>query len=175
VKHGSSSVRRSTARRYPRSTERGGGRRLGVTAAVGAVAVLLAVGLSGCGIRDTSLPVDAGDAAARTGCPPAPNATLTQLERDESFLPTGSATSVPQAAPPAGPLLWPPASGRAWAAASAAAGVRGTVRPGVGTAPEVVAAPSPNPSATESDGILSCLHVTGSATAEPTASATASP
>ncbi|MBC3843933.1 hypothetical protein GXW82_38200 [Streptacidiphilus sp. 4-A2] len=47
----------------------------------GVVAALAAL-LSGCGIRDTSLPVDAGQGASRTACPPSPGASLSQLDRD---------------------------------------------------------------------------------------------
>ncbi|WP_370092908.1 hypothetical protein [Streptacidiphilus sp. MAP12-20] len=43
------------------------------TSAVAAVTALLA--LSGCGIRSTAVPVDAGLPASRTACPPTPGAT----------------------------------------------------------------------------------------------------
>jgi hypothetical protein len=54
----------------------------GRLAAVAGVVAALAALLSGCGIRDTSLPVDAGQGASRTACPPSPGASLSQLDRD---------------------------------------------------------------------------------------------
>jgi hypothetical protein len=46
------------------------------------VATAVAALLSGCGIRDTSLPVDAGVGASRTACPPSPGASLSNLGRE---------------------------------------------------------------------------------------------
>ncbi len=61
------------------------------TAAVAAVAALL----SGCGIRDTALPVDAGQGASRTACPPAPDVSLSQLDHDAYASPAADWRSGP--------------------------------------------------------------------------------
>jgi hypothetical protein len=152
----SSPVRRAAAAPPP-APVRGDrpGRRNPRRAAVTTVAVLaavLAVALSGCGIRDTAVPVDAGDPASRTACPPGPSASLTALERDASMVPTSAPTR-----------LWPPMTkeeeasaaaeaARAKAAASAAA--RAAASPTL--TPSAVAAP------TASDGTLACLHPSAS-------------
>ncbi|MFC1417024.1 hypothetical protein [Streptacidiphilus cavernicola] len=142
----------------PRAPRRGplpAGRRLGAALVLAAVA---ATALSGCGIRDTALPVDAGVAASRTACPPAPDATLSKLASDARILPT-------RPAPPPAPVPVP-ASEEAKSAAAAAARPTGSPKPGQqkpGQQPRPLATadratPSPEPSPTRSDGTLSCLH-----------------
>lgn len=161
MKHGSGAVRRSTPATRPTTAEptaphRRRAVRLAAAAGLGLVAAMLAVSLSGCGIRDTAVPVDAGDPASRTACPPSPDATLTQLEADAGILPT-AARPAPTAGPAAGRVLLPQA----------------TVSP----VPQQVA-----PSPTESDGSLSCLHPDtstsgsgGGSTSAPTDGPTRSP
>ncbi|MEY9967360.1 hypothetical protein ABIA33_005430 [Streptacidiphilus sp. MAP12-16] len=156
MKHGTA-VHRSTARPRVVATAPAGDTsrrtgRAGGLAVVGVLAAVLAVALSGCGIRDTAVPVDAGDAASRTACPPPPNATLSALERDESLLPTAPTTG------PIGRVIWPPASAKAWDKAHALATHSSTPAPSA-TGP------------TAADGTLSCLHVSSS----PTASTSATP
>ncbi|MEZ0093392.1 hypothetical protein [Streptacidiphilus sp. EB129] len=119
----------------------------GLLVAVPAALMLL---LSGCGIRDTSVPVDAGEAASRTACPPSPNATLTVLEHDESWMP------LPTAYP------WPEPTGTAqvvWPAASAQASKEALARKQATRAtPTASPATSASPAATAPDGTLACLH-----------------
>lgn len=155
-----------------RAPLRAGGR-LGAVAVLGVGAAALALALSGCGIRDTALPVDAGDAASRTACPPAPDATLSKLASDETILPPGPAQEAlspeplspeVQASIKRGLLPAPPsARAEAWSRAEAQAKAKAAAS----------ASPTAVPSATDSDGTLSCLRVT--ATATPTSSTTASP
>jgi len=57
-----------------RPTARGAARY--AATAVGVLALGLA--LSACGIRDTTIPVDAGEGASRTACPPTPGASSSQ-------------------------------------------------------------------------------------------------
>ncbi|MFC1404339.1 MULTISPECIES: hypothetical protein [Streptacidiphilus] len=131
--------------------------RLAAVTTVAAFAAVLAVALSGCGIRDTAVPVDAGDPASRTACPPGPSASLTALERDASLIPTSAPTR-----------LWPPmtkeeqasaAAAAAKSAAEAAAAAQATASPSL--TPSAVASP-PAPTATTSDGTLACLHPSAS-------------
>ena len=89
MKHSSTTL---PARRRPGGA-RGRATRFAALAAATAAAAAL---LSGCGIRDTSLPVDAGEGASRTACPPSPGASLSQLVREEYSAP---AVDVPSAAP----------------------------------------------------------------------------
>jgi hypothetical protein len=62
-------------------------------------ALAVAVLLSGCGIRDTALPVDAGEGASRTACPPTSGASLSQLEGEAFPSPSsgGGLTTIPWA------------------------------------------------------------------------------
>jgi hypothetical protein len=82
-----------------------------------AVVVALAALLSGCGIRDTALPVDAGEGASRTACPPAPGVSLSQLDRDAYASPATDRTARPRdavlspsASPSAAPVPSPAAT-----------------------------------------------------------------
>jgi hypothetical protein len=101
-------------------------------------ALAVAVLLSGCGIRDTALPVDAGEGASRTACPPTSGASLSQLEGEAFPSPSsgGGLTTIP------------------WASLAPAAPVTPTTAPA-----------SPQP--TDSDGTLSCLSVSPSASTSP--------
>ena len=111
------------------------------TAAVAAVAALL----SGCGIRDTALPVDAGQGASRTACPPAPGVSLSQLDRDAY-----SSPAAVWAAPTAAPAqVSPSASPSPTTAPSSTPGPAGTLSCLQPTAPESLtptAVPSGAPS-----------------------------
>ena len=89
MKHSSTTL---PARRRPGGARVRAARFAAVAAATAAAAVLL----SGCGIRDTSLPVDAGEGASRTACPPSPGASLSQLVREEYSAP---AVDLPSSAP----------------------------------------------------------------------------
>jgi hypothetical protein len=154
-------------------------RRVPRQVALTALVALAAAALSGCGIRDTALPVDAGVAASRTACPPAPDATLSKLAKDASILPTRPVPAIPTLLP--GP--------EASAAERAKEERPGSAPAEAGSTPAVdTPAASPGPTvdptatATASDGTLSCLLVTGppttdapTATPSPTASVTASP
>lgn len=173
MRYDDSTRRRGTGHTpVPQDGRRSG--RLGALAAVGALAVLLTVGLSGCGIRDTALPVDAGDAASRTGCPPTSGVGLPQLERDESALPGFTRTATPDSLPA---VLPPTIVSSAWAKAHP----RTSAEASAEARAKLFSSPTVNPSATEADGTLSCLKVTGSPTptavptTTPTASASVSP
>lgn len=120
-------------------------------ATVAASAAVLVALLSGCGIRDTAVPVDAGDPASRTACPPGPSASLTALEHDASLIPTAAPTR-----------LLPPLTKEEQASAAAAAA---KAKEAAGAATRATAAASSaglTPSAvagpTTSDGTLACLH-----------------
>ena len=148
----------STARRTavpPPGRRRTGVRRPARARFGGAVlaAVAITVLVSGCGIRDTALPVDAGEGASRTACPPSSGASLSQLARDE-FPTTGAApqsplpiTALPTAVPSAQPTVGPTPSAKP-------------------------AQTSSSPQATDSDGSLSCLDVSPSDSNPPTGSST---
>ncbi|MFC1433205.1 hypothetical protein ACEZDB_21405 [Streptacidiphilus sp. N1-3] len=137
-------------------------RRIGVLAALGAVAAVLTVLLSGCGIRDTALPVDAGVAASRTACPPAPDATLSKLESDASILPTRPVLAEPV------PSVLSKRSAEALASALRAKEAAGQAPGAAAAAPSAPAAPAATATATTADGTLSCLHTTNpSATGSP--------
>ena len=131
------------------------GRRNPSHAAVTTVTVLaavLAVALSGCGIRDTAVPVDAGDPASRTACPPGPSASLTALDRDASMVPTSAPTR-----------LWPPMTKEEEASAAAEAArvkARGSAAARAAASPALT--PSAVASPTTSDGTLACLHPSAS-------------
>lgn len=131
--------------------------RLAAATTVAAFAAVLAVALSGCGIRDTAVPVDAGDPASRTACPPGPGASLTALERDASLIPTSAPTR-----------LWPPMTKEEEASAAAAAE---KAEAAASAAAQAAASPSLTPTAvpspvaaspTTSDGTLACLHPSAS-------------
>lgn len=100
---------------HPARNRRRGGPKARLAAATAAVAAVAAL-LSGCGIRDTALPVDAGQGASRTACPPAPGVSLSQLDRDAYETPAAdwaapSATSTPAAAATAAVAAAPTPSG----------------------------------------------------------------
>ena len=130
-----------------RPTARGAARY--AATAVGVLALGLA--LSACGIRDTTIPVDAGEGASRTACPPTPGVS--------------SAQSGPGAFP--GPDF------------DGEGGRPGPAGPSVARTGAPTATSSAGPSAaqpTTSNGILSCLLPT--ATPVPTGTpgaATATP
>jgi hypothetical protein len=137
--------------------------RLAVLASVAAVAVAVTLALSGCGIRDTALPVDAGAAASRTACPPAPDATLSKLAADESIVPAPSPPPLP-----AVPVLpgGPEKTSRAELE---------KLRPTASASPAASAATSPGPSATASDGTLVCSHLPSTGAGAGTGTDTGAP
>jgi hypothetical protein len=158
-------------------TPRPGALRVGV---LGVLVTVLGLALSGCGIRDTALPVDAGVAASRTACPPAPDATLSKLAAAESILPTAG----PLPVVPGGPERTAAADAKAKTAERQAeqdklseqeklktrptAEATPQASPTVSAAPGASAAPTaPVPNA--SDGTLVCSPPI------PTSSVTASP
>ena len=129
----------------------------GLVAFVG-VSVVAVAALCGCGIRDTALPVDAGVAASRTACPPAPDATLSKLAKDASILPTRAAPALPpeaEASADAARLAQLEKKLAQEKRRSAAAAATPSVVPTPSASD--TATPSPAPSATASDGTLSCL------------------
>ncbi len=154
------------------SAPAGSRRRVPRHTALAALVALAAAALSGCGIRDTALPVDAGVAASRTACPPAPDATLSKLAKDASILPTRPVPPIPTLLP--GPEASAAERAKKEQLRSAAAAAGST--PAVDT-PAASPSPTADPSATASDGTLSCLLATASPTAtpSPSASVTASP
>ncbi len=113
-------MRRRTSGNIPeaRPTARGAARY--AATAVGVLALGLA--LSACGIRDTTIPVDAGEGASRTACPPTPGASSTQSvpgafpgpdfdgegSGPEPTAPHGVPTSAPSASPSASPSVAQP-------------------------------------------------------------------
>lgn len=135
-------------RRNPRRTA-------ATTAAiVAASAAVLAVLLSGCGIRDTAVPVDAGDPASRTACPPGPSASLTALERDASLIPTAAPTRMlpPLTKEEQASLAAAAAKAKAAAGAASRSAAAASAASSAGLTPSAVASP------TASDGTLACLH-----------------
>jgi len=148
-------------------------RRLAVLAVLAAG---LAAALSGCGIRDTALPVDAGVAASRTACPPAPDATLSKLAKDASILPTSPAPTLspgPEASVAAARSAAAAASAQLAekekllrsAAAAASAAAAPTATPTASASPS--AEPTASPSPTASGGTLTCLLATAPSTPVP--------
>jgi hypothetical protein len=121
-------------------------------ATVAASAAVLAALLSGCGIRDTAVPVDAGDPASRTACPPGPSASLTALERDASLIPTAAPTRLLPPLTTEEQQASAAAAAKAKAAAGAAARSAAAASSAAGLTPSAVAGP------TASDGTLACLH-----------------
>jgi hypothetical protein len=101
-------------------------------AALGAAALLGALALTGCGIRTTAVPVDAGEPASRTACPPSGSAAAGVLQPPDRL---ASAAATPVPAP------------------------EGDATPWAQLSPAAPATPSPA-APTASDGTLSCLHST---------------
>lgn len=125
-------MRRRTSSNIPaaRPTARGATSHAARYAARYAATVVgvLALGLtlSACGIRDTTIPVDAGEGASRTACPPTPGASPSQsvpgafpgpgfdgpaptAPRSEPIrLPTGVPSVVPSVVPSASPSVAQP-------------------------------------------------------------------
>ncbi|QMU79217.1 hypothetical protein GXW83_29450 [Streptacidiphilus sp. PB12-B1b] len=126
--------------------------------AAAVLAVALAALVSGCGIRDTTLPVDAGEGASRTACPPSPGASLSNLGRE----------GYPS---PAADWGLPVASGGGRAGSAVPPSL-----PGSAPTPSPSPTPTATPTATPDDGgTLSCLQPTATATATDTATTGATP
>ena len=143
--------------RAPRRPGRPVPRRRGLVALVGVSAVAVAT-LCGCGIRDTALPVDAGVAASRTACPPAPDATLSKLAKDASILPTRAAPALPpEAEASADEARLAQLEKKLEQEKRRSAAVSATPSAVPAAPSTATAAPSPAPGATASDGTLSCL------------------
>jgi hypothetical protein len=124
-------------------------RRTGAAVGLGLAAALV---LTGCGIRSTAVPVDAGLPASRTACPPTPGAANGPERPTPSFLVPASASPSPWMAlvPGLDPTASPGDQASAMASAAAAA--------------QQAAAPSPPPpSANPSSADLnSCLSISPS-------------
>lgn len=72
----------------------------------------LAVALSGCGIRSTALPVDAGEPASRTACPPPADQSPLLLPEEESTVFATPGQNAKVVVVPPG--TWPPSPGSSW-------------------------------------------------------------
>jgi len=123
-----------------RTARRRTARLAAATAAVAATAALL----SGCGIRDTALPVDAGQGASRTACPPAPGVSLSQLDRDAY-----SSPAAVWVAPTAAPALISPSASPSPTTTPGTPGPAGTLsclQPSAPESPTPTAVPSGAPS-----------------------------
>ncbi|RAG87426.1 hypothetical protein DN069_00895 [Streptacidiphilus pinicola] len=135
------------------------------------VAAVAAVTLSGCGIRSTAVPVDAGIPASRTACPPPPGATGTSSA--ESTGPAVLTTAAPSGVLPVGPTDLPsqPTSETPWEALASAL----PMPPGVLASELATSAPGADSSAGASAGSSAGVGGSGRAarSAVPTPAATA--
>ncbi|MEY9959930.1 hypothetical protein [Streptacidiphilus sp. MAP5-52] len=111
--------------------------------------LVAALALTGCGIRSTAVPVDAGLPASRTACPPTPGASNGPEQ-------------------PAAPSFLVPASASPSAWLALIPGLDATAPPGeaasAASAAQQTTAPSPTPSASQStESLDSCLSLSPSA------------
>ncbi|MBF9073237.1 hypothetical protein [Streptacidiphilus fuscans] len=126
-------------------------RRTGAALGLGLAAALA---LTGCGIRSTAVPVDAGLPASRTACPPTPGASNGPEQPVPSFLVPASASPSAWLALLPGLTATAPPADAASAAAAAASAAQQAAAP----------SPSPTPSASQStESLDSCLSLSPSA------------
>ncbi|MEY9876484.1 hypothetical protein ABH931_005994 [Streptacidiphilus sp. MAP12-33] len=152
---GRAAVRRGlpAAVRGTESAAQGRRRRRAATVAMAAavLAATVTATLSGCGIRSTAVPVDAGLPASRTACPPTPGATSTPGANSDG--PAVLTTAAPSDLMPGGATYFPGAT--PWDAltsalpimpsASASAAARGSATPHRATSSAGARAASPPP------------------------------